>query len=168
MSSNHPDKHPPFLVQLDDGSEYAVDPEALAQDGTLLTHVRGNHYLLMRDGRSIPVLVEASDRRSIRLTHSNQSIDVKVSDHRDQLLAAWGADEGTAGKQSRVEAPMPGLVLKVLVEPGQAISKGDPLLVLEAMKMENDIKAPFDGIVSAVHVGTGEAVSKGAALVDFE
>ena len=74
----------------------------------------------------------------------------------------------SAGHESRVDAPMPGLVLKVLVEPGSPVQKGDPLLVLEAMKMENDIKAHFDGTVSTLHVQMGDAVSKGQLLIEFE
>jgi biotin carboxyl carrier protein len=62
---------------------------------------------------------------------------------------------------------MPGLVLRVLVEPGQKVTKGEPLLVLEAMKMENMIKAPGDAIVSSVKAQLGQAVEKNQILIDF-
>jgi len=62
---------------------------------------------------------------------------------------------------------MPGLVLSLKVAEGQAVSAGDPLLVLEAMKMENEIKAPFDAVVQSVHVSAGDAVQKGQLLIGF-
>lgn len=168
MASSHPQDIPPYLVRLEDGTEVPVDPNELEETGTTLTHVRGPHYLLMREGRSIPVIIQADDRRKITVSHGSHAESMVVSDHRDQLLAEWGADEGSAGKESRVESPMPGLVLDVKVEKGDVVEPGDPLLVLEAMKMENDIKAQFGGTVAAVHVGPGDAVGKSALLIEFE
>lgn len=63
---------------------------------------------------------------------------------------------------------MPGLVLTVHVTPGQRITSGDPLVILEAMKMENEISARADGVVSVVHVSAGETVAKGAVMVEIE
>ena len=62
---------------------------------------------------------------------------------------------------------MPGLVLNILVKPGDAVKKNDPVLVLEAMKMENMIKAPGDAVVGAIAAETGKAVEKGQLLVSF-
>ena len=66
-----------------------------------------------------------------------------------------------------LKAPMPGLVLKVLVKPGDVVKKNDAVLILEAMKMENVIKAPGDAVVSAVHVQERVAVEKGQLLLNF-
>jgi biotin carboxyl carrier protein len=63
---------------------------------------------------------------------------------------------------------MPGLVLRVQVEPGQRVAEGGGLVVLEAMKMENELKSPATGVVKAVRVSPGEAVEKGQVLVEFE
>jgi biotin carboxyl carrier protein len=78
-----------------------------------------------------------------------------------------GLSNATEQKINQVKAPMPGLVLRVLVEPGQKVTKGEPLLVLEAMKMENMIKAPGDAIVSSVKAQLGQAVEKNQILIDF-
>ena len=67
-----------------------------------------------------------------------------------------------------LEAPMPGRVIAVRVEPGQAVKKGQELLVVEAMKMENALRAPRDGIVKSVAVRPGDMVGSGAVLVDLE
>lgn len=67
-----------------------------------------------------------------------------------------------------LEAPMPGRVAAVRVAPGQRVSKGDELVVVEAMKMENALRAPRDGHVAAVHVKAGDMVAPGRALVELE
>ena len=77
--------------------------------------------------------------------------------------AAAAAGEGTA-----VEAPMPGTILKVLVSNGQAVKAGDTVVVLEAMKMENEITAPSDGTVTAVCVNQGDSVDAGKVLVTIK
>ena len=67
-----------------------------------------------------------------------------------------------------VSAPLPGKVLKVNVSPGKTVKKGDVLLVIEAMKMENEIFAAEDGVVKAVHVSTGQNVETGDPMVEIE
>ena len=79
----------------------------------------------------------------------------------------FGIIRAPAVQVNELKAPMPGLIVDVRVQPGQAVFKGDPLLVLEAMKMENILKAPADGIVSAIKVGLRDNVQKGQLLVQF-
>jgi 3-methylcrotonyl-CoA carboxylase alpha subunit len=67
-----------------------------------------------------------------------------------------------------LEAPMPGKVIAVRVEVGQRVSKGQEVLVIEAMKMESSLHAPKDGVVGAVHVAVGDAVAPGIVLVELE
>ena len=68
----------------------------------------------------------------------------------------------------RVKAPIPGLVTRILVEPGAAVTAGQTLVVLEAMKMENEIRAPFDGMVSSVPATTGQTVVRNQVLVEVQ
>jgi 3-methylcrotonyl-CoA carboxylase alpha subunit len=68
----------------------------------------------------------------------------------------------------RLTAPMPGRILAVLVEPGARVRRGEPLLVLEAMKMEHTIGAPADGMVKEVHFKAGQQVEEGARLMSME
>jgi acetyl/propionyl-CoA carboxylase alpha subunit len=70
--------------------------------------------------------------------------------------------------ESTVSAPMPGTVIRVEVEPGDAVAARQPLVILEAMKMEIPVHSPFEGVVKAVHVGAGERVAGGVPLVDLE
>jgi biotin carboxyl carrier protein len=85
----------------------------------------------------------------------------------DLLLAKLGIEHSAESAVKDVKAPMPGLIIDIALEAGQEVKKGDTLLILEAMKMENVIKCPADGIVSKVHIKKGESVEKNQILVEF-
>ena len=84
-------------------------------------------------------------------------------------MAAAAADHGgLGGEQSAVVAPMPGTVIRLLVGQGDAVRARQPLVVLEAMKMETPLTSPYDAKVRAVHVAEGDRVAGGAVLVELE
>jgi biotin carboxyl carrier protein len=83
------------------------------------------------------------------------------------LLKSLGFDDLNAKKVNEIKAPMPGLVLDVRVSEGDTVKKGDAILVLEAMKMENIIKSPTDGIIKKINVKKGVAVEKNQVLINF-
>ncbi len=93
--------------------------------------------------------------------------NLSVKDKFDELLEKMGIDPAAGSKVSELKAPMPGLVLNIVEKAGSEIKKGDPLLVLEAMKMENVIKSPVDGTIKKVRVETGNAVEKNEVLIEF-
>lgn len=93
---------------------------------------------------------------------------VAVEDQFDQLLKQLGMDNLAAAKVQQIKAPMPGLVLSILVAEGAEIKKGDSLLVLEAMKMENMIKSPTDGIIKKITINQGNKVEKNEVLITFQ
>jgi 3-methylcrotonyl-CoA carboxylase alpha subunit len=88
--------------------------------------------------------------------------------YRFGLDEQWSDAHGAANAGERLTAPMPGRVLAVLVEPGARVRRGEPLLVLEAMKMEHTIAAPADGVVREVHFKAGQQVEEGARLMSME
>lgn len=90
-----------------------------------------------------------------------------VKDSYDKLLEKMGIAGASAKKAADLKAPMPGLVREVLVKVGDEVQKGSPLLVLEAMKMENTVKATAEGKVSQVLMEVGKAVEKGQILIKF-
>lgn len=92
---------------------------------------------------------------------------VNVEDQFDQLLKQLGLDNLVANKIMETKAPMPGLVLKVIVEEGAVIKKGDGLLILEAMKMENILKSSTDGVVKKILIKQGDKVEKNQILIQF-
>jgi pyruvate carboxylase subunit B len=94
--------------------------------------------------------------------------DVEALDERTHAIRQLSAASGVAAGPTSVIAPMPGLIVRVGVEPGDAVQAGQPLVVIEAMKMENELRAPAAGTVRTVHVAAGSAVEKGAVLVEFD
>jgi pyruvate carboxylase subunit B len=129
--------------------------------------LRDGYVSLIIDGQSVPVSVESMDEGRMRVTIAGRRTEVEVKDERDLLVDEFGlGDEGAAGGE--VRAPMPGLVLEVLVEEGDEVEADQGLLVLEAMKMENELTAPSGGIVGTVHAVSGEAVEKEALLIEIE
>lgn len=93
---------------------------------------------------------------------------VRILDERAKLLEKMGMSVKQGAASGDIDAPMPGKVLQVLVKEGDVVEEGQPLVVLEAMKMENVIKAAANGTVSVVQAAEGQAVEKGALLVGFE
>ena len=83
-------------------------------------------------------------------------------------MAAAASDQPGSGGESRVVAPMPGTVIRLLVQEGDTVRARQPLVVLEAMKMETPLTSPYDATVSAVHVAEGDRVAGGAVLVELE
>jgi pyruvate carboxylase subunit B len=90
---------------------------------------------------------------------------VEIEDERER--AAHAAETAAAKGGGVVKSVMPGIVVKLLVREGETVAKGQPLLLLEAMKMQNEITAPADGVVERVHVEEREAVNSGAKLVSI-
>ncbi|MBW8688395.1 biotin/lipoyl-containing protein [Chitinophaga rhizophila] len=129
----------------------------------------GSHSVIL-DGKSFVAQVTKIDRdtKTVTIVIDQQEYEVVVEEPIDQLLAEMGMKDALNRKVNDLKAPMPGLVLKVLVEPGQAIKKGDPVLILEAMKMENVFKAAADAVVKEVKVKEKTAVEKGEVLVILE
>lgn len=84
---------------------------------------------------------------------------------REQMMERMGLEDAATAGAKELRAPMPGKVIEVLVEEGQTVAEGDPMLVLEAMKMENVLRAAGEGEVSSVRVSAGEAVEKDAVLI---
>ena len=130
--------------------------------------VSEGYFSLLIGGRSLPVVIEQAPGGRLRVTIAGREMDVAVKDEKALLLERFGLNQAAGPAELAVHAPMPGLVLSVMVEPGQPVRTGDGLLVLEAMKMENELRAPTDGVVKALHITPGDTVSKNALLLEFE
>ena len=123
--------------------------------------------LLILDDRSLALPVESAGGGRWVLHHLGERVEADVVDERTRHIRSL-VGPGTAHAATHaLRAPMPGLVVRLLVEPGQRVTAGQGVLVLEAMKMENELKAGGDGVVDRIEVGPGQAVEKGAILVAF-
>ncbi len=108
------------------------------------------------------------ETKTLTLLYNGNKFNASITEPIDEILKSMGLENALTPKISDMKAPMPGLVLQVLVNPGDEVNKGDKILVLEAMKMENAIKSPTDGIVNDVHVSQGMAVDKNQILITFK
>jgi biotin carboxyl carrier protein len=99
---------------------------------------------------------------------NNNRYEVAISDSLDQLISSMGIERGRTKVINVIKAPMPGLILEINVEVGQTVRENDPLLILEAMKMENSFLSPRDGVIKSIAVQKGNAVDKGQLLIEFE
>jgi biotin carboxyl carrier protein len=124
-------------------------------------------YSLLIGGRSYEIdLLEVDE--ALMVLVDGQPFRVEIQEERERRLrAAAGKGEVKAGKRV-VTAPMPGKVVRLLVRPGDAVQPGDGIIVVEAMKMENELKAPAAGTVKEIRVEEGRAVGGGDVLVVIE
>lgn len=95
-------------------------------------------------------------------------MEVKLVSRMEKLLKDLGMSGQMVKKLDVLKAPMPGLIHKVLVNEGDNLAKGDPMLILEAMKMENVIKSPGDGIIKEIVAKVGSSVEKNAVLIRYQ
>lgn len=149
-----------FKFELDNNSGVEFDQIRL---GNGAFHVIKNN----RSFRAQIVSTHADEKR-VTILVNNVKYEVKLQDKYDELLKALGMEAGSSKKLKEVKAPMPGLVLDVRVKAGDSVKKGDGLLVLQAMKMENVISSPGDGVVKSIVVKNGDAVEKNQVLINFE
>lgn len=126
-------------------------------------------YHVVYQGRSYNAELVSADyaAKAFSLKINGQRVELQAKDRFDQLLDRLGLSSAAATKVNELKAPMPGLIVDIRVQPGQAVQKGDPLLVLEAMKMENILKAPADGTIESIKVALRANVTKGQVLVQF-
>ncbi len=124
-------------------------------------------YSLLIEGRSYEIdLLKVED--ALMVLVDGQPFRVEIQEERERRLrVAVGKGEIKGGKRT-VAAPMPGKVVRLLVRPGDAVRPGDGLVVVEAMKMENELKAPAAGTVKEIRVEEGKAVSGGDVLLVIE
>ena len=152
------DFHSTYSILLN-GQPFAWDVSALG-DG---------RYHVLHNGNSYNAELVSADyaAKNFVLKINGQRVELQAKDRFDQLLDRMGLSSTTATKVNELKAPMPGLIVDIRVQPGATVQKGDPLLVLEAMKMENILKAPADGTISSIKVELRANVTKGQVLVQF-
>ena len=157
----------PYKISVNDQHHFDLLPEgAIGLD--IVPDTEGGFHIL-HEGKSYHAElldVNHPDRKFVIKVNGTR-FTLNIADQYDRLVQQLGLQTGSSHKANILKAPMPGLVLNLLVIPGQMVSKGDPLLILEAMKMENVIKAAGDGQVKSIHVKQGDAVVKGQLLLEM-
>lgn len=154
-----------FVVQTEN-KQFKVNNEVIKLDQIFLNQ-NSSHILYQNKSYLVEVVELIKEEKKAIIKINGNIYTLNVEDQYDQLLKQLGMDNLAVNKILQVKAPMPGLVLSVLVAEGDEVKKGDSLLVLEAMKMENMIKSPSDGIIKKIEVKQGNTVEKNELLISF-
>ncbi len=117
---------------------------------------------------NLNVLSINKEEKTVKLKVNEKTFEIKITDELDKLLKTMGIQNHKSQKNKDLKAPMPGLVTDILINIGDAVQKGDNLLVLEAMKMENNLKVEQDAIIKDIVIKKGNSVEKNQVLVIFE
>jgi acetyl/propionyl-CoA carboxylase alpha subunit len=138
-------------------------------DGDLL-QLSENQYHVIWENKSYNIEIIRADytEKVFEILINGRMIHTKAKGEFDLLLESMGMQANAVQKINHVKAPMPGLIQSISVVEGDTVKKGDILLVLVAMKMENVIKSPGDGIVKILKVSAGEIVEKNQVMLEFQ
>lgn len=128
-----------------------------------------NKYHVIIDNKSynIELLEKSENGKTMRILVNGIKQEIAIKDKYDALLSQLGMDKLMTAKNNNIKAPMPGLVLRIMANVGDHVKKGDALLVLEAMKMENIIKADGEGIIKRIAVEPKQIVEKNTLLIEL-
>ena len=138
--------------------------------GVKIHPLGGREYMVQEGSRTLRAFLVSEDRNTKTSTWwiDGFTYEVASTSPLDELLEAMGMGATATAGADHLKAPMPGMVLAVHASAGQSVSKGDTLIILEAMKMENALKAPHDGVIESITAVAGHAVDKGAVLLTFQ
>ncbi len=143
-----------------DGVEYEWD----------LLSLENNNFHIIKDNQSYRATVVSinHEEKTMLISVNGNDYEIGIKDKYDLLLQQMGISAKSSAKINNFKAPMPGLIREIMAAAGAEVSKGDILLILEAMKMENALKSPRDGKIKKVNITVGNAVEKGQILIEFE
>ncbi len=150
-----------YEIEIDNDGAILVDGELRDVD---FLNLGGSLYSIITENKSLEAVID-DDEGKIAVMMGGQLFETQVLDERAMLLVQRrGGLKITSGE---VNAPMPGLIVMVTVALDQIIEQGDTVVILESMKMQNELKSPVAGVVKAIQVETGQAVDKGDMLVEI-
>jgi biotin carboxyl carrier protein len=156
----------PYQITVNDTPLSILPDEA---DNLDIVSLGDNAFHILKNNKAYKAEIKSVDYKSKTFVFNinGTPYTAKISDKYDRLIDQLGMNVAVGQKAGDIKAPMPGMVLEVAVTVGQAVEKGDKILILEAMKMENVIKAAGDGVVKAILVSKGTAVEKGQVLIEM-
>jgi biotin carboxyl carrier protein len=135
-----------------------------------LKQISAKDFHILKNNKSYNAeIVEANyDEKTFKIKLNGTIHNIQLKDKTDLLLEKMGLDNAASNKLNDLKAPMPGLIYDLKVGVGEEVQKGDVLLILVAMKMENAIKATGSGKVKAIKVKINDSVEKGQVIMEFE
>lgn len=161
-------RHPSHIESITvDGTIFESD--FIGDNIEIISYLKNGNCIFRYNNKKYNIFIDAvsSEKGEVHVKVKGQIFKVKINTTITNLLEELGFNTASIIKDTQVFAPMPGLVLKTLVSAGQEVEEGQPLLTLEAMKMENIIKSPRHGLISEILTKDGDKVDKGDILIVF-
>lgn len=156
-----------YKISVNNSLHLTINEDSLQLDSIKLNN---NTYHVLKDHKPYKAEIISSDfnARKYKVKVNGNTYDVNIQTSLDMLIESMGIERGKTKLVNAIKAPMPGLILEINIEVGQEVKENDPLLILEAMKMENSFLSPRNGIIKSIAVQKGNAVDKGQLLIEFE
>lgn len=150
-----------YEIEIDSEGLIRVNGETHDVD---FLNLGGSLYSIITENKSLEAVIDDDDDK-IAVMMNGRLFETQALDERAMLLIQRRG--GLGGGSGEVHAPMPGLIAVVTIAVGQPVAQGDTLVILESMKMQNELKSPIDGMVAAIHAEAGQAVDKDDLLVEI-
>ncbi len=143
-----------------------LDGQAVEWD---IIEVRDNTFHILKDNKSYNATLISfnAEEKTMVINVNGNDYEISIKDKYDLLLQQLGITAKSASAVQSIKAPMPGLIINVVAKEGDEVKKGDTLLILEAMKMENVLKSPRDGVIKKVKAELKQTVEKNQVLIEF-
>ena len=157
---------------INGNKEFTVEANSL--NGTAvnwdLIEIRNQTFHIIKDnkGYNATLISFNTEEKTMILNVNGTEYEVAIKDKNDLLLQQLGISSKSSSAIQSIKAPMPGLIINISAQVGEEVKKGDTLLILEAMKMENVIKSPRDGRVKKINVALKQPVEKNQVMLEFE
>ena len=151
-----------YEIEIDSDGQIEVNGEARDVD---FLNLGGSLYSIITGNKSLEAVID-DDEGKIVVMMDGRLIETRVLDERAVLLAQRRG--GLGMRSGEVHAPMPGLIVAVTVEKGQVVAQGDTLVILESMKMQNELQSPITGMVQSIHVSPDQTVDKNDLLIEVQ
>jgi biotin carboxyl carrier protein len=153
-------------------TEFAIDKNSVngKENEWDLIEFRENTFHVIKDNKGYTAVLVSfnAEEKTMVINVNGNDYEISIKDRNDLLLQQLGIAVKSSSVVQFIKAPMPGLIINISVAEGTEVKKGDTLLILEAMKMENVIKSPRDGKVKKVNVQLKNAVEKNQVMLEFE
>jgi len=157
-----------YKLNVNNTFNFDVEEDFISQLDSV--SVEKDKFHILKDNTPYQAEIIATDfiNKTYTVKVNNATYIVAIANTLDLLIKEMGFEVGAAKQVNAIKAPMPGLILEISIKVGQEVKQNDPLLILEAMKMENSILSPRAGVIKSITMTKGAAVEKGALLIEFE
>ncbi|NMH86105.1 acetyl-CoA carboxylase biotin carboxyl carrier protein subunit [Flavivirga algicola] len=157
-----------FKTSVNNTFDFEIKDGDISNLDTL--QISESRFHILEQNKSYDAEITIADfyKKSYEVNINNNIYTVNISNQLDDLIKEMGFAIGSAKHIDSVKAPMPGLILEINVKVNQEVQEDEPLLILEAMKMENIITAPTSGVIKSISVSNGDTVEKNQPLIEFD